>query len=108
MALLAVTEGESRIKENIFEDRFKTAQQLDAMGANIKVREKEAVIRGVPTLYGTRVEAGELRGAAALFLAGLIAEGTTTICSCHYISRGYENICGVLTSLGAEIEELCN
>ena len=108
MALLAVTEGESRIKENIFEDRFKTAQQLNAMGANIKVREKEAVIRGVPTLYGTRVEAGELRGAAALFLAGLIAEGTTTICSCHYISRGYENICGVLTSLGAEIEELCN
>ena len=103
MALLAVTEGESRIRENIFEARFKTAHQLKAMGADIKLKEREAIIHGVPALHGTQVEAGELRGAAALFLAGLSAEGTTKICGCHYISRGYENICGILSGLGAEI-----
>ena len=103
MALLAVTEGESRIRENIFEARFKTAHQLKAMGADIELKEREAIIHGVPALHGTQVEAAELRGAAALFLAGLRAEGTTKICGCHYISRGYENICGILSDLGAEI-----
>lgn len=103
MTLLAVTEGESRIRENIFDARFKTAAQLQKMGARIQVRGREARIQGVPRLKRSWVEAQELRGAAALFLAGLNADGITQIRNCQYIHRGYENICGNLRSLGADI-----
>lgn len=103
MTLLSVTRGESRIRENIFDARFKTAIQLQKMGAEITVHGKEALIRGVERLRGAEVEAEELRGAAALFLAGLNASGVTTIRGCRYISRGYENICENLQSLGADI-----
>ena len=75
MTLLAVTEGRSRIRENIFESRFKAAQELEKMGARIKIEGRDAVIDGVERLQGTRVEARELRGAAALLLAGLNAAG---------------------------------
>lgn len=103
MTLLAVTEGESRIRETIFEARFKTAFQLNAMGARISLQGNEALIRGVPRLKGAPVEAEELRGAAALFLAGLNAAGSTQIQGCRYVCRGYENICGNLRKLGADI-----
>ena len=103
MTLLAVTEGTSCIRENIFEARFKTAFQLQSMGAKIEVKGREAWITGVPRLKGNWVEAEELRGAAALFLAGMNAVGITQIRGCGYISRGYENICENLSSLGADI-----
>lgn len=106
MTLLAVTEGQSRIRENIFDSRFKTVVQLRKMGADIIVNGKEAVIRGVKQLRGTQVEAEELRGAAALFLAGLNAEGVTKICGCRYVCRGYEDICENLRKLGADIRNV--
>ncbi|MDD3794802.1 MAG: UDP-N-acetylglucosamine 1-carboxyvinyltransferase [Lachnospiraceae bacterium] len=103
MTLLAVTEGRCRLRENVFEARFKTVEQLRAMGAQITTEGREAIILGVPGLHGAQVRAEELRGAAALFLAGLGAEGRTQISGCGFISRGYENICENLKQLGADI-----
>lgn len=103
MTLLAVTEGQSRIRENIFEARFKIAEQLQKMGARIAIEGNEAVIDGVDRLHGAKVGAEELRGAAALFLAGLNAEGTTRITGCHFADRGYVDICKDLAGLGARI-----
>lgn len=103
MTLLSTARGISRIRENIFESRFKTARQLQRMGADITLTGKEAVLRGVPRLQGTWVEAFELRGAAALVLAGLQAEGVTRISGYQYIYRGYEQIFERLEGLGADI-----
>lgn len=103
MTLLAVTEGESCIRETIFESRFKSAEQLQAMGAEICIRGNEARIHGIPRLQGTWVKAEELRGAAALFLAGLNASGCTRITGCRFADRGYENISEQFRQLGAEI-----
>ncbi len=103
MTLLAVTEGRSRIRENIFESRFKAAQELEKMGARIKIEGRDAVIDGVERLQGTRVEARELRGAAALLLAGLNAAGITRVRGCRFADRGYENFCENLAGLGADI-----
>lgn len=104
MTLLSVTPGESCIRENIFDSRFKTAVQLRKMGADICVNGSEARIRGVRQLEGAEIEAQELRGAAALILAGLNASGVTKIHGCGYVCRGYENICENLQMLGAQIK----
>lgn len=104
MTLLAVTPGRSRIRENIFEARFKIAGELQKMGARIKIQGRDALIDGVEQLRGTVVGAQELRGAAALLLAGLNAARTTQVWGCHFVDRGYENICGNLTALGADIQ----
>lgn len=103
MTLLSTARGDSRIRETIFESRFKTAAQLQKMGARIELKGNEAVICGVPRLRGARVEAFELRGAAALVLAGLQAEGVTRIRGCQFIHRGYERIFETLRELGADI-----
>lgn len=102
MAVLATIPGESCLVENIFEDRFKTASQLRLMGADIRVIGKEAYIRG-RELCGASVEAYELRGGAALVVAGLAASGETIVKNRQYIERGYEDICRDLTELGAVI-----
>ena len=104
MTLLSVTMGRSRIRENIFESRFKIAGQLEKMGARIRIEGKDAVIDGVRQLQGAVVGAQELRGAAALLLAGLNASETTRVWGCHFVNRGYENICQNLTGLGADIQ----
>ncbi|MGN0399893.1 MAG: UDP-N-acetylglucosamine 1-carboxyvinyltransferase [Blautia sp.] len=103
MAVLSTIPGQSCLVENIFEDRFRTADQLKKMGADIQVNGREALIRG-GNLRGARVEAQELRGGAALVIAGLAAEGVTHIANPQYIERGYENICRDLRMLGAAIE----
>lgn len=103
MTLLSVTPGVSCIRENIFDARFKTVIQLKKMGADIRVNGCEATIRGVAQLEGAEIEAEELRGAAALILAGLNASGVTRIHGCGYVCRGYENICENLQMLGAQI-----
>lgn len=102
MAVLAVAEGESCMEERIFEDRFKAAPQLRKMGADIAVCENCASIHG-GVLWGTEVFAQELRGGAALVLAGLAARGETCVRNRHFIERGYEDLCGDLTRLGAKI-----
>lgn len=102
-AMLSVAEGNSIMIENIFENRYRYINDLNRMGADILVEGKRAIIKGVEKLYGQRVSATDLRGGAALILAGLYAEGTTYIDNAHYICRGYENIEVKLKKLGAKI-----
>ena len=102
MAVLAAARGESCIVENIFEDRFKTVSQLRKMGACIEVCGNRARITG-SNLVGTRVEAMELRGGAALIVAGLAARGETYVENRNFIERGYEDICRDLKHMGARI-----
>ena len=106
MAFLAGAKGESRIRETVFEDRFATAGELRKMGARIRVQGREAEIKGVWPLMGTKVQAKDLRGGAALVAAALGAGGETVIENCGYIERGYEDICRDLAALGARIRRI--
>ncbi len=103
MVFLALARGTSVIKETIFEGRFKHVNELARMGASIYVDLGSAIIRGVNRLTGTSVEATDLRAGAALVLAGLSAEGTTTVEQIHHIDRGYDRLEQQLRQLGAEI-----
>ncbi len=104
LAVMTVGDGQCRIEETIFENRFRAAQELKVMGADITLLDERTVlVRGVEKLSGAAVEARELRGGAALVIAGLMAEGTTVVSGCSYIYRGYENICKDLRELGARI-----
>ena len=103
-AMLTTAKGTSIIVENIFENRYKYTQELNKMGAKITVEGKSAIIRGTRKLYGTNINATDLRGGAALVLAGLVAKGTTKIDNIDYILRGYENLEHKLKKLGANIE----
>ena len=103
-AMLTTAKGTSIIIENIFENRYKYTQELNRMGAKITIEGKSAIIRGVRKIYGANVKATDLRGGAALVLAGLIAKGTTQIDNIDYILRGYENIDEKLRKLGANIK----
>ncbi len=104
MALCAIAEGTSMFVENIFENRFRHVEELARMGADIKVDGRVAVVRGVRELSGAKVVAKELRGGAALVLAGLAAEGETEVDGTIYIDRGYENIEKYLSACGADIK----
>lgn len=103
MALMAGCSGESVIEENIFEARFETAKELEKMGALIKTKDREARIVGNGSLHGAQVRAMDLRGGAALVIAGLMADGVTVIDGCCHIMRGYEDICRDLRQVGADI-----
>ena len=105
-ALLTIASGTSRITETIFEQRFRHLDELGKMGANTDYSDRIATICGVDKLEGTAVEALDLRGGAALIVAGLMAEGTTTISGVKYIDRGYERIVEKLNSLGADIRRV--
>lgn len=102
-AILSISDGVSIIEENIFSGRFKYTQELIKMGADIVVNEKTAVIRGVKSLHGAQVCASDLRGAAALAVAGLCADGTTTLAGLEHLDRGYEHFEENLKNLGADI-----
>lgn len=101
--LLCLADGTSIITENLFENRFKHISELNRMGADICVMERNAVIRGVNKLYGANVTATDLRGAAGLIVAGLAADGNTVVDGIEYLERGYENFIKNLNDLGAEI-----
>ena len=103
MALATVARGTSIFIENIFENRFQHVDELTRMGADIKVEGRSAVVRGVNALQGANVVARELRGGAALVVAALAANGTTTIGGTEFIDRGYENIEKYLLECGAKI-----
>ena len=103
MAVLAGAEGESRIRETIFEARFKIVEDLKRMGADICTKGQEAVIRGREMLHGETLAAQELRGGAALVLAAAAAEGSSRIRGLSYIERGYENIVRDLQALGVVV-----
>ena len=103
MAMQTVSRGTSVIVENIFETRFKTASQLKKLGADITIKGRVAVIRGVKELIGAEVAASDLRGGASLVLAGLVAKGTSIVKDIHYIDRGYEDLSVELQELGANV-----
>jgi len=103
MAVSTVASGTGIFVENIFENRYQHVEELVRMGADIRVDGRVAVVCGVPRLSGTKVVAKELRGGAALVLAGLSAEGTTEIDNIKYIDRGYEEIERYLSVCGANI-----
>lgn len=102
--LLTQTEGISKIKENIWENRFMHVPYLNKMGADIVINDNVATIKGKTSLTGCEVVATDLRAGACMVLAGLIAEGETTINSVEHILRGYEGIIEKLTNVGAKIE----
>ncbi len=104
MALNAVAEGSSSIIENIFENRFMHVQELQRMGANIRLNGNTAMITGVPKLTGAPVMATDLRASAGLILAGLAAEGETTVERIYHVDRGYERIEEKFSMLGADIK----
>ena len=103
-SLMTQADGESRIEETLYENRFLNLYQLSKMGAKSKIEGNKAYIRGKTPLHGTDVSATDLRAGAGLMLAGLIADGTTTISGADYILRGYENIEEKLENIGAKIE----
>lgn len=106
MTMASVSEGTTVICENIFENRFRHASELNRMGANISVHDKIAIVNGVRRLQGTSVCAHDLRAGAALTVAGLCAEGTTTVENVHFIDRGYESLEKSLTFIGAKIKRI--
>ncbi len=104
--VLALASGTSIVTESIFENRFKYVDELTRMGANIKVEGNTAIIDGVSRYTGASITAPDLRAGAALVLAGLVAEGFTTVDDIRYIERGYEDFEIKLRSLGAQIEKV--
>jgi len=108
MSVAAASRGTVYINENIFEDRFKVVPWLRKMGADIVVEKTVACVNGVDKLKGTTVKGEDLRGTAALLIAGLAAEGTTVIDNADYILRGYACVCNQFRELGADIVWECS
>jgi UDP-N-acetylglucosamine 1-carboxyvinyltransferase len=106
MALLTLSEGDSVITETVFENRMRHVAELNRMGADIRLKSQHAIVRGVPKLSGAPVVATDLRASAALVLAGLAAEGMTTIQGLHHLDRGYENLELKLQQLGAKLQRV--
>jgi len=107
-ALNCVAEGTGIITETVFENRFMHVQELHRLGADIKVEGNTAIVRGVPQMSGAQLMATDLRASASLVLAGLVADGDTTVDRIYHIDRGYENIEEKLGGLGAHIRRLPN
>jgi UDP-N-acetylglucosamine 1-carboxyvinyltransferase len=103
MVCLCAARGDSSLTENVFENRFKIVPELVRMGARISVDGRTALIHGDCPLHGCEVAADDLRGGAALVIAGLMADGETIVKNSNHIERGYENICLDLQQLGAAI-----
>ena len=103
---MALAEGTSLVTEGIYDNRFRYTGELNRMGASIQVEGKTAVIDGVRQLHGCEVRACDLRAGAAMVIAAMAADGRTRIEDAHYIERGYEDIVGKLTALGARIRRV--
>jgi len=108
LTMQTVSNGTSVVVENLFESRLKICHELSKMGADIRVRDKMAIIKGVDKLFGASVLATDLRGGASLVLAGLSAEGYTTINDIYHIDRGYLSIEEDFCNLNAEIKRIQN
>ena len=106
MVLMSVADGVSVITETIFENRFMHAQELDRMGADIRLEGNRAVVRRVKELSGAPVMATDLRASVSLVLAGLVANGTTEVSRVYHLDRGYEHIEKKFSKLGAAIERV--
>ncbi len=106
MAFLTIAKGTSIVQESVFEARFKHVDELVRMGANVSVDLRTAIVRGVPRLSGARVAAADLRGGAALVVAGLAAHGFTEVEGLQHIDRGYEDMAALLRTLGARVSRV--
>ena len=106
MALMSIADGTSVIRENIFENRFMHAPELSRLGANIQVRGKEAIVKGVEQLRGAPVMATDLRASVSLVIAGLAAEGETQVNRIYHLDRGFERLEEKLSGCGAKIERV--
>ena len=106
MAMMVVSEGNSKVTETVFENRFMHVEELNRMGATITTADRSANIEGPAKLVGCDVRATDLRAGAAMILAGLVAEGETRIGDLHHIDRGYEDIVEKLKNLGADLERV--
>lgn len=103
VAALTIADGVGIVTENLFAGRFRYVEELRRMGADIRTEGHHAVVRGVPRLSGAPVHASDIRAGAALVLAGLAAEGETVVSGASHVDRGYEDLAGKLTSLGAHV-----
>jgi UDP-N-acetylglucosamine 1-carboxyvinyltransferase len=106
MVLLAVAEGSSVVTETVFENRYMHVQELHRMGADIEIDGHTAVVQGVPQLLGATVMATDLRASASLVIAGLAANGQTTVERIYHLDRGYERMERKLQALGADIQRI--
>ena len=106
MALATIAEGTATVTETIFENRFMHAHELQRLGADIAIQGNTAVVRGVERLQGATVMATDLRASASLVIAGLVAEGETTIERIYHLDRGYETLEKKLGALGARVERI--
>jgi UDP-N-acetylglucosamine 1-carboxyvinyltransferase len=106
VALLTVCEGTSIVTENVFDNRFGFVDELVRMGADVRNEGRHAVVRGVERLSGAPVQANDVRAGAALLIAGLGADGETTVYGRRHVDRGYHDLAGKLRSLGADVEAL--
>jgi UDP-N-acetylglucosamine 1-carboxyvinyltransferase len=106
MAMDCIAEGVGVVHENIFENRFMHVQELQRLGADIRIEGNTAIVRGVEQLGGAPVMATDLRASASLVLAGLVADGETIIDRIYHLDRGYENIEAKLSALGARIRRV--
>ena len=106
MAMLSVADGASLLTETIFENRYMHVPELARMGADITVRGRSAVVRGVAGLVGAQVMATDLRASMSLVLAGLVAKGETVVSRVYHLDRGYERLEEKLSAVGADIERI--
>lgn len=106
LLLLSQARGGSMLTENVFDGRFSIVSELQRLGADIQVEGHHALVRGPRPLRGTEVTAPDLRAGAALVLAGLIAEGETTVLQPHHVDRGYADFTGRLRALGADVQRV--
>ncbi|MCW2680479.1 MAG: murA, partial [Frankiales bacterium] len=103
LGLNTVAEGTAMITENVFESRWMFVDELVRLGADVRTDGKHAVVRGRPQLSGAPVTAHDIRAGAGLVLAGLVADGVTTVGEVHHVDRGYEGFVDKLVSLGADV-----
>jgi UDP-N-acetylglucosamine 1-carboxyvinyltransferase len=106
ITLMTIADGASMVTETIFENRFMHVPELVRMGANITVHQASALIRGVSKLQGAQVMATDIRASVSLLLAGLVAEGDTTVSRIYHLDRGYERLEEKLRACGADIERI--
>lgn len=104
ITMLSVAEGTGIVTENLYPGRFRYVEELQRLGANIRMTGHHALVRGVPRLAGTDVVAHDIRAGAAMVVAGLAADGTTRITGVHHIDRGYDDLVGRLRAVGADID----
>jgi UDP-N-acetylglucosamine 1-carboxyvinyltransferase len=106
ITMLSVADGVAIVTENLYPGRFRYVEELQRLGADIRTDGHHAVVRGVPRLSGARVKSHDIRAGAAMVVAGLAAEGVTTISGVHHIDRGYDDLVGRLRAVGADIERI--